>query len=173
MLHIKSDFAPFCTVSHRLCANLHRASLGAPFNLLKTWSVHQHHCGLLQAVAALKFAQGATIDDKRFCSTCEISASTCLPFNSNTSGSSILHSYRIAQLFQDVLSCCSGASVSRWVTDGLEGPGRNALMGRSPLPCPGSDLAQSYHSRAGGFRLLLRAAPAEFCPPSESALQPT
>ena len=48
----------------------------------------------------LKFAQGATINGKRFCSTCGISASTCLPFNSNTYGSSILHSYRIAQLFQ-------------------------------------------------------------------------
>ena len=31
--HFKSDFAPFCTVSHRLCANLHRASLEAPFNI--------------------------------------------------------------------------------------------------------------------------------------------
>ena len=59
--HFKSDFAPFFTVSHRLCANLHRASLGAHFNFLKTWSVHQHHCGMLQAIAALKFSQGATL----------------------------------------------------------------------------------------------------------------
>ena len=36
------------------------------WQLLKSWSVHQHHCGMLQAIAALKFAQGATIDDKRF-----------------------------------------------------------------------------------------------------------
>ena len=97
--HFKSDFAHFCTVSHRLCANMHKVSLGAPFNLLKTWSVHQHYCSMLQAIAALKFAQGATINDKRFCSSCGILATTCLPFNSNTDCSSILHSYRILQLF--------------------------------------------------------------------------
>ena len=38
-------------------------SLGTPFNHLKTWSIHQHHCGMLQAITALKFAQGATIDE--------------------------------------------------------------------------------------------------------------
>ena len=66
---------------------------------------------MLQAIAALKFAQGATIDENSFCSTCGISASTCLPFNSNLYGSSILqvHSYRVlrvVQLFQ-AESCCS------------------------------------------------------------------
>ena len=123
--HFKASFllfAPFHTESHWLCANLHRASLGAPFNLLKTWSVHQHHCGMLQAIAALKFAQGATINDKRFCSICDILASTCLPFNSNTSGSSILHSYRIVQLFQQqkaaalIYSAHLAVMVTNWLT---------------------------------------------------------
>ena len=69
--HFNRNFALFCTVSHRLCANLHRASLGAPFNHLKTWSVNQHHCCMLQAIAALKFAQEVTINAKRFASVVE------------------------------------------------------------------------------------------------------
>ena len=115
-------FAPFCTVSHRSCTNLHRGALRAPFNLLKTWSAHQHHCGMLKAISALKFAQGATINDKIFCCTCGISASTCLPFNSNAYGSSILHSYRIVQLFQQqkaaalINSAHLAVMVTYWLT---------------------------------------------------------
>ena len=99
--------------SYLLCSNLYSASL-----------VHQHHCGMLQAIAALKFALGATIDDNKFCSesTCGISASNCLPFNSNTHGSSILHSYRIVQLFQQqkaaalIYSAHLAVMVTYWLT---------------------------------------------------------
>ena len=77
---------------------------------LKTWFVHQHHCGMLQAIAALKFAQGATIDDNRFCSTCVISASTCIPSNSECQRhmwflySSFLQD---STAFSTAESCCS------------------------------------------------------------------
>ena len=97
--HFESDFTPFCTVSHWLCTNLHRNSLGASFNpedMVRTptplWYVASNCCFEIRSRGDNWW--------QKICSTCGISASTCLPFQSNRSGSSIRHSYRIVQLFQ-------------------------------------------------------------------------
>ena len=49
-------FAPFCNDSDQRCANLHRASQRASWSTLKVWSIHQHHCCMLQTIADVKFA---------------------------------------------------------------------------------------------------------------------
>ena len=45
---------------------LHRASQVASWRALKTWSVSQHHCGMLPTIAASKFALSRKINLKIF-----------------------------------------------------------------------------------------------------------
>ena len=46
-------FAPFCNDSDQRCANLHRASQGAPCSALKLGSILQHHWCRLEAITAV------------------------------------------------------------------------------------------------------------------------
>jgi hypothetical protein len=77
---------------------------------------------MLQAIAALKFAQLAKINDCRFCSLCRISTSTCVPFNNYTFCSPIVHSYRTVQLFQQqkvpaiIYSACLAVHATQGLT---------------------------------------------------------
>ena len=59
-------FAPFCNDSDQRCANLHRASQGAPCSALKLGSILQHHWCRLEAITAVRFAQSTKIDLKTF-----------------------------------------------------------------------------------------------------------
>ena len=62
------DFAPFCNVSDQTCANLHRASQGAPCSALKLGVLLQYGPEPIAAIAALRFAQSRKIDLNAFLS---------------------------------------------------------------------------------------------------------
>ena len=64
-----------------IASGLHRVSQGASRSTVMIWYVQNHHFGMLQAIVALKFAQSAKIDDKKFCSHERKSASSYFPNN--------------------------------------------------------------------------------------------
>ena len=67
-----------------IAGELHRASQRASWSTLKVLSMHQHHCGMLQTIAALKFALKAKIDVKKIHPHDRKSGSAFFTVNNNT-----------------------------------------------------------------------------------------
>ena len=98
---------------------LHRDSRRASWSTLQVWSIHQHHCSMLQIIAALKFAPKEEINNKKIHTPEEKSATAFFPVNNNTFSLLIVYPSWPEQLFQlqnnDGLICptCLAKNVTR------------------------------------------------------------